>query len=248
MRFAIEFELTKNELPVDYRVTFVSFLKSIFKDYDEAIYNQLYKEGQITKKPFTFSLYMGSAKFLKDKISLGGNKIILNFSTYENGLGIHFYNSVLSFLNKEYPLSEQNFMKATRITLNKEYPIDDDTILVKTLSPIIVRQHERESNKDDYILWSHEDFIKVLKDSIESSYKEFAKTDGIEGQISGLVIEPLKMKKTVIFHELKKVKTGMNANLGIMKLQGDRELLDFIVKAGLGSRRGQGFGMMEVIG
>ncbi|OGO86528.1 MAG: CRISPR-associated endoribonuclease Cas6 [Clostridiales bacterium GWD2_32_59] len=248
MRFALEFELEKNELPVDYRSAFISFLKNIFEKYDNDFYKRLYSKEELKQKPYTFAIFMKNAKFEKDKILLQGNKIIFNFSTYLYEYGIYFYNSALKFMNNSYPLANGNNMKLINIVLQKEKVISQNVLVAKTLAPIVVRDHNEETNRDTYILWNEENFVEKLKEDIKSNYIKFTDARNADEQVNNLVIQPVNMKKTVVFHQQEKLKKGIEASLGVLRLEGDIELLDYLMKAGIGSRRSQGFGMMEVIG
>ena len=59
----------------------------------------------------------------------------------------------------------------------------------------------------------------------------------------GLSIEPVKARKVVVNCFGRKV----DANLGIYKLSGNCELLNILYQAGLGARRSEGHGKIEIL-
>ena len=67
--------------------------------------------------------------------------------------------------------------------------------------------------------------------------------DRINKLIDNLIIEPLKMKEITVIHYNHPVKT----NSGLIRFQGHPYILNYLYKAGIGSRRSQGFGLVEVV-
>ena len=56
--------------------------------------------------------------------------------------------------------------------------------------------------------------------------------------------KPLKAAVTVVKHD----DLLYQANIGTYFIEADNELINILYKAGLGSKRGLGFGMFEVLG
>ena len=101
LRFGIEFILNKDKIQKDKNRVFISFLKNSLESYDKDYYEEFYSEEKNKIKDFTFSLYMGNCKFLRDEILIPDKKINLNFSTYRNEDGILFYNSFINNKDKK---------------------------------------------------------------------------------------------------------------------------------------------------
>ena len=241
MRFALEFEFSNFDIPLDYRRKFLSFFKKAFESYDKEVFNQLFGEGSTLTKPYTFSVYLGQVKFEKDYISFKENKkAILNFSTSDAAYGILFYNSILKILNVSYPV-EQNTMTLRRISLVKEQVITRSRIVVKTLAPVIVREHKKDRKIDNYFIASEEGFEKALKENIEQGSKEFFDFD-IHEDLMELKVIPVEVRDSKILHYGHK----FSGSIGRFVLEGKPYLLDYLVKAGMGARRSQGFGMIQV--
>ena len=67
--------------------------------------------------------------------------------------------------------------------------------------------------------------------------------DYVERDIEKLVIETKELKKTVSKFYGKLI----DGSIGIIELQGKNYLLNYIYNAGLGSIRGSGYGLLEII-
>ena len=93
---------------------------------------------------------MPECEFLMDTIKIPNKKIFLNFSTYDLFTGIQFYNAMINGQRKEYSY-KGIIMKIEKIELKKEKPFMDKTVIFKSLSPCVVREHNDETNRD----WFH---------------------------------------------------------------------------------------------
>jgi len=242
MRFSLVFQLDTPEFPLDYRRIFLSFIKSAFEKYDHKLYSDLYDSGCNVKKPYTFSVYMKDAEFRKEDIVIGDKMIIFNFSTYSDAFGIYFYNSMLKMLHTEYPAGKVNSIKLSRISLVREIPIRQTTVKVKTLSPVVVREHKKDRKIDNYFVFSDGEFEEKLKENIIQSGQEFFDFD-ISSDVAELRVEPVQVKEALVLHYSNKIKV----NVGSFVLEGKTYLLEYLLKAGMGARRSQGFGMVEEV-
>ena len=119
MRFNVELLLDNEVIPKDKNRIIISLLKNNFSSYDRDYYSELYEETPNNMKSFTFALYMGNCKFLREEILIPEKKIILNFSTNDIRDGIMFYNAFLTNKGLEYPIKD-NVMKINKINLSKE--------------------------------------------------------------------------------------------------------------------------------
>lgn len=249
MRFNLKFEMEKREIPLDYRGMIVSFIKSAFEDYNnewfEKNYHTTEKGNDTTKKPFSFAVYLKNPKFLEDKIILEANDITVNFTTYSPEYGIHFFNSMLRKLHKTYTYRDEK-VKLSAINMSKEKTIHMEKMLFKTLSPVVVRIHKKDGSKDEYLSWEDGRFAEQLKTNIYESAKEFFDFD-IKSDVDEMKIEPTEMKKVLIAHFNSKAKMRIDGNIGKIAVEGKGYLLEWIYKAGAGSRKSQGFGMLEIV-
>ncbi|MGI6588103.1 MAG: CRISPR-associated endoribonuclease Cas6 [Peptococcia bacterium] len=169
MRFNVELLLGNEIIPKDKNRVILSLIKHNFNSYDKDYYLELYG-GTPKIKSFTFALYMGSCKFLREEIFIPRKKIILNFSTYDVKDGIMFYNAFLENKGLEYPI-KNNSIKVSKINLNKERAITENEAIYKTLSPVSVREHFGDNKKTWYHslndLKGQEVFMNNLKYQLE---------------------------------------------------------------------------------
>ncbi len=245
MRFSIIFEINKSIIALNYQKLIISILKKCFQLSNKSVYEIFYNSPKI--KPFTFSVYFPESKFEKNKIKLGNkNEIILNFSTYNTEIGLLFYNGLLEYVKKGFYYKDKEFqLRLKSVILKREYRIKTDRIKFKTLSPIIVRHHIREKNKDEYLTLQNSDLEKFenqLNVNMSYVFKEFL------GKEYKLKFKPEAIKSVPIKVSDEKFTKGyIPANIGTFYLEADIEALDFVYKAGLGARRSFGFGMIEVV-
>jgi CRISPR-associated endoribonuclease Cas6 len=240
MRLKMIFQLKKPELDIEYRRAFLSLLKKSFMDTSPEVYEKLYGSGT-PMKPFTFGVFLPKPTFSEKTISLGAKEITLNFSTYYSELGIYFYNSMIKKRKRfeAYPLPGDNSLRLQRVHLIKEKPIKSTEAVFKTLSPFLVRLHHKETNEDEYLTKNHNLFIPQMQENLRVMLKELA---GIDERAEFM---PVKMNDSI---PIRHYGILVDGNTGVFKLTGKPEVLEFIYKAGAGSRRSEGFGLLELVG
>ena len=240
MRFRIELELKNECLPLDYRPTIISLLKHSLTVYDNGKYfNTYYEIGK--HKPFTFAVGIPGSKFTKEMITVPNKKINLTFSTSDTGTGIVFFNSLLMQKNKSYPLAYENAIIIKSILIEKEVAITTDTIEVTFKSPLCVREHSKENNRDIYYSYEKEGFSEALSRVLKF---EVVNSNTLPVSIlDGFSIEPIQYKKTVVRHHSQFVEV----TVGSFSLTGNMALLNYLYTSGMGSRKSSGFGMIEII-
>ncbi len=242
MKFCLQFKLKKNYISIEYRKQFISFLKASLTNYKNGKYfDKYYHEHNTSLKPFCLGVIFPHAKFNKDIIELDGNIVKLYFSTYDYEAGINFYNALNNMKNVECPLGNSNSMTLRSINKILEKDINVNQVKIKFISPLCVRKHIKDGNKDLYYSFQSSEFQKTLNDII----KHQVRVGGLlnEKIVDGFNLEPLNSKKTVVKHYNQKIE----CSIGTFIMKGNPELLKFIYKAGLGSRTGASFGMFEII-
>ncbi|SHF12663.1 CRISPR-associated endoribonuclease Cas6 [Marinitoga hydrogenitolerans DSM 16785] len=234
MRLKLIFKLKERKIPLDYRRLFLSFMKNALIKYDERIFKNYYNNNDPILKDYTFSLYFGRCNF-KDSVILENNIISLFFSTYSYKTGVYFYNAFQNIKYYEYPLKDNSMILKQIIKLNEKSGLRNE-IIVKTMSPIIIRNHTKEI--DEYFYFDEKNASDILKRNIIYQYERIfnEKNKDIE-------IKVLDLKKITVLNYQKKLK----ANLGIFKLIGDAKILNFLYKTGIGSKKSSGFGMVKII-
>lgn len=234
MRITFDFEITSGsgKIPLDYRRGFMSMLKSAIEKSNETLFKFLYT-GPHKLKPFTFSAYfpgLGKSE-TKDKINIG-KYIKLNFSTNSYEVLTCTYNGMLK--NRTFPLFE-NEVVLKRTFLQPRSRVKSNEVVFKTMSPLLI------NNKGDslqYLTPNDERFPEGLKFSVNEMVKTFLDGTNVEYKI-----EFPDWKRKVVSH----YNQNMTGVTGIIKAEGDAEFLNLIYDIGLGVRRSQGFGMLEVV-
>jgi CRISPR-associated endoribonuclease Cas6 len=239
MRLKMTFQLKKPELDIEYRRAFLSLLKDCFKETSRRVFEKFYKTGT-PMKPFTFGIFLPQPTFLNNTIKLNSTEITLNFSTIYSNLGTYFYSSLINRRKRSefYPLPNNNSLMLKRVSLQPEKKITASEIVFKTLSPFLARLHHKQTNQDEYLTKNHRLFISQLKTIIKVMMQELG---GIEDNVDFI---PVKLNQGI---PIKHFGAYVEGNTGVFKLIGRPEILDFIYKVGIGSRRSEGFGLLEVV-
>ena len=242
MRFNVELVLDKEAIPKDKNRIILSFLKHIYESYDKDYYKSIYEEEKNKVKDFTFSLYMPNCKFTREEIIIPEKKIILNFSTADMKDGIFFYNAILANRGRAYNI-KGNSITVCNINMNKEKPITNDYAIYSTMSPIVVREHKGDNKKTWYHSLNEEEgkeiFISNLKYQLLDNFGEERKLD-----IEEIKVEVLGRSKEV---KVKHYGIEVLSNICKIKVQAKPYILDYLYKAGVGSRKSSGFGMVDLV-
>lgn len=202
------------------------------------IFKFLYESNK--QKDFTFAVYFKGARFTKKEILVSGKELIINFSTGNARLAIPFYNAFTSLKWQEIKISDQCNLQIQKVDVLPEKEIIGSSIVLKTLSPIVCRDHNQENYKDWFYDYSNHEFEGLLKRNIYSKlqnrYGDFLSED-----MDKVVIKPIDMKKTVVLH----YDLYVACSIGLLEIEAPKYMLDHIVSDGLGSLTGMGFGMLE---
>lgn len=239
MRIKLYFELENNILNVDYHKNILSFFKKAVQDYGMEYFQELYKEGENIIKPYTFAVFFPKPKFKQDTLELEkpSFNIIVSIENYR--IGTIIYNSFNRQRNKLFQI-RNNSMKLRDIDIITEKDNLTENITIKFLSPLMVRDRNRETRKDYYYSFNHEKFKEALKINIGEQLKISNLSKDI---VETFDIRPISARKTVVkFYEKQ-----IEVSLGTFELSGDKTLLEYLYKAGIGARRSSGFGLFEII-
>lgn len=237
MRYKLFFELENKDISIQYRKSILSFFKKSLSEYDNEIYEKLYHAKDPIIKPYTFSVFFKDSEFKENRIIVNSKQMELNISIADYEIAVILYNAFNHQRNKIFHL-EHNSMTLKNIVLIQEKQINTEEITIKFMSPLIVRQ--RENEKDYYFSVEGEKFLEILKVNIKEQLKL---TNYSKDIVDSIKLEKVNGRKTVVkFYEKQ-----MEGSIGTFKLFGNKELLNFLYRAGIGSRRSSGFGMFEII-
>ncbi|MCS7202643.1 MAG: CRISPR-associated endoribonuclease Cas6 [Dictyoglomus sp.] len=266
MRFKLIYE--GDLLPIDYRNYFMKLIKDALnlseegKEYLDRLYH--YEEDNIEKtnkapKPFCFAI-----RFQHDKEEFKKEKNIFYLKSpvefYISSLDINFlvilYNGLINKKLYPYKVGDGIISKIINITLLKEKIIKDNKAIFKTLSPILIEDKNKNpllpiDSDGDILENTSEKFVYFLREFnylIDSILKGI-RGEGIKERIE---LRPIKIRKEVIKHRIREKNEEpclytFTCFSGVFELSGNPEDLDYLQKIGIGLRRAQGFGMVEVV-
>lgn len=149
MKFELQIALKKNEIPIEYRKSILSLIKMALTNANDGIYFKDFFDGS-KSKDYTFSVKLNNPNFKEKSIELGNEQIQIMFSTYNKKSGYILFTAFSEQIGKKFPLANENFMIIDRVRLIKEREAKEKEALVKFLSPLVVREHNNQSNKDWY--------------------------------------------------------------------------------------------------
>lgn len=239
MKINLYFKLENSVIPISYQKYIVSFIKMCLEKYDEELYKKWYK-GNTEIKPFTFSVYFTKPEFKEDKIILGGKHIEVYFKMPISEEAIRLYNAFLMEYKEPDPFKiTGNTMQLANVYSERLKEFQDEHLIIKMNSPLIARYHNHETNEDKYYLATDYEFEEIVKMNISNVIKHL----NLKFDLSNFEIKPLKTSKCVIAL----YDTTVEGSLGIFEIKGNKELLNFLNQAGIGSIRSSGFGSISVL-
>lgn len=233
MQLNIEMSLTSNVMNLDWRRVILSYIKNLLEKEWPEYFADSYGQGRTRMKKMNFWSSLPGPQFEKDRILLAEKRFRLYISSSDNKLLLHLNNAILKYGEHSYPIGFGNTMtvKGTRIVQTK--PIEADEIIVKMISPLVVRRHNRDE-ADRYFLPNEEGFDENIAYNMKTRFR----TANVP------TIEPIKTRKVIV----KAYGTTIPASLGIFKITGNIRQLNELYLDGAMSRSSSGFGKFEIIG
>lgn len=274
----LKIHISTNKLPILYRHRFMALIKEALRISAPEEKNYLYPDKNLNKeitKPFTFCVQMPKNRQIrKEKFSVDidfhvedtvfyfdeNEHLSMILSTCDPKNLINIYNGLLSL--ETFQFNDEIILHIDRFFLMNEKKIDSDTVMFKTLSPILIEDKNDRPilpiciiNRD---MVSFGNFVDTDESNFEFHFN--AVHDRILKDIRGRGLKreikflPGKLKKQVVKHTLKgfrektrKPYMTLTCFEGSFKLIGDPEDLQILYSIGIGLRTGQGFGMVEVV-
>ncbi|RMH79402.1 MAG: CRISPR-associated endoribonuclease Cas6 [Acidobacteria bacterium] len=235
MRFCVVLSSEKEraKISLDYRRRFISFLKIVLRA-------EYFKEK--APRPYTFAVYFGKNKPIKEGFINEVERITFRFSSGDPVVLMEFYNGILR-LKKEKYLHEIGDRKFLIIGIKQEEEKEPKGYF-KTLSPVVVDRlgyEKAENPKERYAVPWEEDFLPSLLSCVALRFKEIK---GYEPKFKSVDFKPIQVKEQVIKH----YGGYLRGFVGEFYLWfNDPEVMKFVYQYGLGVRTGQGFGYLQVV-
>lgn len=221
MRLKLQFELENKTLDIQYRKSIISFIKHALQEYDNKLYEEIYKDNRM--KTFTFAAILPKPIFEGNNVILDNTLFSVIFSAYNYLQALHLYNAFLNQKLKKFSL-DKNSMTLKNIIMIPEKKISTNSIKMKMASPLICRFHNQETLKDMYYSSEREEFQKYIRINI----LEQMKYEGLDSTLlKDFEIVPLQTKKVIIKLYEKKIE----ATIGTFKLIANKELLNYLYQA-----------------
>lgn len=231
MRLEISYKLTGTRLALEYRRGFASLLKETIKQTSPACLARYYSLLH-TLKPFTFSVFFPGLRGREGDRFEVGSKAILTFSTSDYELCACVYNGLLQL--RQFPIFE-NKAQLEHLFLKPKIAIAQDAAVFKTMAPVLVNT---KGEPNWYLLPGDEGFDEGLAFSVREICRAF-----LDMQDASIEFRPIAVRRKVVRH----YNMDMQGFVGIFELRGTPEVLNLIYQVGLGVRRSQGFGMLELV-
>ena len=238
MRFYLTFELEKSSLPKDYRRIILSYIKkSLTEILDGRYYSQYFKDN--IQKDFCFSLKLPKAKFTKDEIILEDNSIKVLFTSDDRQkTGLLLQQAFMKQKNKKFLIPNQNSITLKQIHQQREQKITSSKVIFKTYG-LCIRDHNKETNKDNHYVYSDEKFNEQLKVVLKN---QISQTGFSKDIVDSIKFSPINCKKVLVKH----YDTYVDTTVGSFLLEGNPLLLQYLYDVGMGSRNTM-FGYLDLV-
>jgi len=229
--------LSSYQLPVDYRRAFISIIKGAVESHSPILFSLLFEKR--TVKPYTFSVSFGNKVKIEGEDINFESPVEFKFGTNRPDILTMVYNYLIG--KKEFHIYNLLF-KVEDINISRPRKTEKDHVVFRTLSPVLIRSH---SNERYYLcpkcinFDGDSDFEEALKFNLD----EIAKHLAYLNEIGSFEFKPIELRKLVIKHMGLKIPSFV----GTFSMKANPEILNLISQVGLGSRRSQGFGMLEVV-
>jgi CRISPR-associated endoribonuclease Cas6 len=237
-------------IPTTYRKNIVSFIRETVRSTDTAndLYNTYWGNGNTQSvKPYTFFLSVPDINYIslnkRRFIELNENSVKLHISSNDPDFLSILHMWLSNGYNKSFNLFDYN-VEVTGINLKNVKTIHSSLAIFKILSPVIVRNIEIEGNKrkgTGYLSCNNSDFEDSLTRSILTLCSRFLYNKKINR--NDIEIDTSLCAHSVIYHYMETIPV----TIGLIGIKADEDILELIYNTGLGARRSQGFGMIELV-
>ncbi|GEK35341.1 CRISPR-associated endoribonuclease Cas6 [Kurthia sibirica] len=233
MRIVIQLNI-KN-IPQQYRMVLLAFVKEMIRKGDEVVYEELYG-GEKKPKALTYSMYMKNFKLENGMYEMDGATFI--FSTSDATIGVAFINGITSTKTFKH---KGNVFNIQSISLANEANIQSSEVKFKILNALLI-----ENSEGKPLLIEDHDFEKELNYIINQKFQYLYGRN----LHSNIQIIDSQLKKIVV-QETNRHADGRNlyytGQKGTFTLRGHVEDLKLIYKDGIGLRSSSGWGTLEYV-
>ena len=253
MRFTVGINLKGEppfQLPASYRRHIVALIKSAVKSNNDSnsVYELYYGMGNIHKiKPFTFFLSLPDSKFgnLESArfINLDKPTVELHITSNDSAFLSSIYKGMLK-PNNTMTLFNYN-VEFKDFYLRKVTSINSNFIKFRILSPIVIKNwitYEKKRRFKGYISCVDPEFVESIIYSINTQCRRLI-PNVAKRKIDNIEIDTTECSTIKIYH----YQEIISGTIGTIGIKADEEILELIYDAGLGARRNQGYGMLDIV-
>lgn len=239
MRILLKFITFYEKLPVDYRRVFLSFFKRCLSEIANGKYYEKYYFSP-NRRPFTFAVKLPSPSFSSSEITIGKNEFSLTFSTGDSTAGFVFMSAFIAQKGKRFPAPFGNTYVLESVTRLTDKTVASDSALVKMLSPLCLREHDKVNKRDIYFSSANPNFSEIANRILSQQLI----AEGFSQDIaSAVALVPVNCKKTVVKH----YDCSIECTIGDLIIKADKSVINYFLQYGIGSRKSAGFGLAELI-
>ncbi len=252
MRFVtfLQFENEHALLPPWYRIGFSSMIKEALRKENEKLYALYYGNNKTNRpKPFTFGVKLNVKKVVKKDINyleLENPNVQFYISTNDYEFLTSVYNGLLQL--KHYPVYK-NIVSIQRFNIINPKEFNESKAIFDIFSPVVVRRVTNDRKGIGYAQVNDDDYTQMFFYNIKSLCKFLG--DSYCLSESDVKIDTSKACTVKIPHYNKRNPNNPEiivAADGSLTIEAPHEVLQLMYDIGLGARRSQGFGMLEVAG
>ncbi len=244
MRFVLNFEINNTHtIPSDYHSGLLSVIKNALKQFHNQHYVSLFGTTNNVKnipKKYCFSPHVPIKSINSASILLQRPELSITLATGDPATGITLCNAFRAQLKQPHPFFAGSLV-LKNIHLAPERQIINQGMVVKTLSPLLIRHHEKSINVDKYYLLTDATAMDQLRTNLALQVAHLEPS--LASEVAGIQVTPLNARKVVVAHY------GLmrDGNAGTYKVTGHPRLLQHIHDYGMGSHRSAGYGLFEIL-
>ena len=240
MKIVLKFKTDNNFIPKDYHRFCIKFFKTAVSNYSNGeFFEKFFGDDYIKsdEKKYSWAVKFFKPKFFSNRIEVGENNFEITFKAPKTDVGTIFFNSFLEYKDKEFKISENNFIVLTDAKIVNEKKIVGNCARFKFCSPLVIREHNREDNTDRHITVEDKDFFDKFKENLKIHFPNYSNS------IDNMKIDISVMKKAVVlFYGL-----YIDVSLGVIVIKADNSLLNEMLISSVGSKNASGFGLLQLI-
>ena len=188
--------------------------------------------GMFQKTPICLAIRFDKKPEITDGMIKTGNTLKVYISSPDHALATNIYNGLLKV--NTFPAFDCTLNNPRFVYMNEYKFYRRQTKMFYTLSPIVIRNYK---DKSKYVTPIDNEFMDSFNNALTEQWAMYRDDD-----IGDVSLTIIKYKKVAMTHY-----GGLVLGFtGLITLEADPDVLEFFYKSGIGYRRSNGFGFIEV--